>query len=408
VEASYWRWPRLSCNSNFLDYCIKRRILVAVLPPHSTHSLQPLDVVCFSPFVASYSKELSAHIFETQGLVPITKSDLFLFFWAAWTSPMTEKLILRSFEATGIFLIDREAVLKRFRSKTPRTPEEDNEHEPQSSPLVEADWRKIRRVVEQVVKDGKQRKALKISESFHHLQVTNELLREENDGLQNELKLKQKHKKKGKVLDLQQREEYHSSAVFWSSRKLKEARYREDVRLQEEEGDNLRKADEKHMREQAALLKKKQKEEKRVAAAAAKEAKEKEKERKAAEGAELQRKKKEEKEAASTQKALQLSQRGKRKASPKSKPKAKRVRVEQPAEGSGSGEAPATPPPTKNTKTCTVKLPARFLNTTKYLRCSVYYSTIKPCDNSYCGWLRSLMLWVGIRCWGGSPRRSAR
>jgi hypothetical protein len=119
---------------------------------------------------------------------------------------MTEKLILKSFEATGIFPIDREAVLKRFRSKTPRTPEEDDEQEPQSSPLVEADWRKIRRVVEQVVKDGEQRKAQKISESFHHLQVTNKLLGE-NNGLRNGLKLKQKHKKKGKALDLHQREE---------------------------------------------------------------------------------------------------------------------------------------------------------------------------------------------------------
>ncbi|KAL5371189.1 hypothetical protein DPSP01_014786 [Paraphaeosphaeria sporulosa] len=145
--------------------------------------------------------------------------------------------------------MDREAVLKRFRPTTPRTLEEDDEQEPQSSPLIEADWRKIRRVVEQVVKDGEQRKAQKIAESVHHLQVTNELLREENNGLQKALKLKQMHKKKGKVLNLQQRAEYHSGAVLWSPRKLKEAEYREAVRLQEEEEENLRKADDKYMRE---------------------------------------------------------------------------------------------------------------------------------------------------------------
>lgn len=228
-------------TQDFLDYCMKRRILVAVYPPHSTHSLQPLDVVCFSPLAASYSKELSAHIFKTQGLVPITKGDFFLLFRAAWTSTMTEKLILKSFESTGIFPMDREAVLKRFRPTTPRTLEEDDEQEPQSSPLIEADWRKIRRVVEQVVKDGEQRKAQKIAESVHHLQVTNELLREENNGLQKALKLKQMHKKKGKVLNLQQRAEYHSGAVLWSPRKLKEAEYREAVRLQEEEEENLEK-----------------------------------------------------------------------------------------------------------------------------------------------------------------------
>jgi hypothetical protein len=106
---------------------------------------------------------------------------------------MTEKLIPKSLKAIGIFTIDREAVLKRFRSKTLRTSEEDDEHEPKSSPLVKAVWRKIRSVVEQVVKYEEQRTAQKISESLHHFQVTNELLREENNGLQKELKLKKKH-----------------------------------------------------------------------------------------------------------------------------------------------------------------------------------------------------------------------
>ncbi|KAL5400327.1 hypothetical protein PMIN03_012464 [Paraphaeosphaeria minitans] len=55
-----------------------------------------------------YSKELSAHIFKTQGLVSITNGDFFLLFRAAWTSTMTEKLILKSFEATGIFPMDRD------------------------------------------------------------------------------------------------------------------------------------------------------------------------------------------------------------------------------------------------------------------------------------------------------------
>jgi hypothetical protein len=95
--------------------------------------------------------------------------------------------------------------------------------------------------------------------------------------------------------------------TFWSSRKLKEAKYCEDVRLQEEEEKTLRKANNKHIREQATLLKKKQKEERCIVAAAAKDAKEMEKERKTAEKTELQRKKKEVLEAAVIQKALQLS-----------------------------------------------------------------------------------------------------
>jgi hypothetical protein len=33
----------------FIDYCDRHRILLMILPPHSTHTLQPLDVVLFKP-----------------------------------------------------------------------------------------------------------------------------------------------------------------------------------------------------------------------------------------------------------------------------------------------------------------------------------------------------------------------
>jgi hypothetical protein len=39
----------------FLEYCKAHRILVSVFPPHSTHTLQPLDVVCFKPLSGAYT-----------------------------------------------------------------------------------------------------------------------------------------------------------------------------------------------------------------------------------------------------------------------------------------------------------------------------------------------------------------
>jgi hypothetical protein len=38
---------------------------------------------------------------------------------------------------------------------------------------------------------------------------------------------KKKHNKKGKVLDLQERQEYYSGAVFWSPRKIAEGEARD-------------------------------------------------------------------------------------------------------------------------------------------------------------------------------------
>jgi hypothetical protein len=37
-------------TTDFIDFCDSNRILLAIFPPHSTHSLQPLDVVLFGLF----------------------------------------------------------------------------------------------------------------------------------------------------------------------------------------------------------------------------------------------------------------------------------------------------------------------------------------------------------------------
>jgi hypothetical protein len=45
-------------NLKFLDYADRNRIIVLILPPHSTHRLQPLDVGLFSPLARAYTTEL--------------------------------------------------------------------------------------------------------------------------------------------------------------------------------------------------------------------------------------------------------------------------------------------------------------------------------------------------------------
>ena len=59
------------------------------------------------------------------------------------------------------------------------------------------------------------------------------------DGMKEALSIKEKRKKKGRALDLQQRQEYHGGAVFWSPRKIREARVRQSVRKQEEKEQQL-------------------------------------------------------------------------------------------------------------------------------------------------------------------------
>ena len=82
---------------DFLNYCDQNRILLAVFPPHSTHRLQPLDVV-FKLLSTAYSTELTAHLHNSQGLLPIKKGDFFSLFWKAWESSFKKETILKSFE----------------------------------------------------------------------------------------------------------------------------------------------------------------------------------------------------------------------------------------------------------------------------------------------------------------------
>jgi hypothetical protein len=62
---------------------------------------------------------------------------------------------------------------------------------------------------------------------IHYLANQNKLLTNENEGLHKALTTKKKHNKKSKVLNLQQRQEYHGGAVFWSPRKMAESEARE-------------------------------------------------------------------------------------------------------------------------------------------------------------------------------------
>jgi transposase len=99
---------------DFINYCDSHRIILAILPPHSTHTLQPLDVVMFKPLSSAYSKALTNHLQTTQGLIPINKTDFFPLFWQAWVPSFKDEAILKAWEATGIWPQEAEHILKRF------------------------------------------------------------------------------------------------------------------------------------------------------------------------------------------------------------------------------------------------------------------------------------------------------
>jgi hypothetical protein len=78
---------------SFLEECEKRKIIIAVFPPHSTHRLQPLDVSLFSPLSTAYSKQLATWIHKTQGLTSLSKREFWSNFWPAYEAAFTKKNI---------------------------------------------------------------------------------------------------------------------------------------------------------------------------------------------------------------------------------------------------------------------------------------------------------------------------
>ena len=92
------------------------------MPPHSSHFLQPLDVGCFSPLKASYSKQIEKMM--RMQITHITKDDFFAAYIEAFNASMTERNIKAGFRATGLVPLDPESIINRLDPKflTPSPP----------------------------------------------------------------------------------------------------------------------------------------------------------------------------------------------------------------------------------------------------------------------------------------------
>ncbi|KAK7178254.1 hypothetical protein PSPO01_15700 [Paraphaeosphaeria sporulosa] len=244
-----------------------------------------------------------------------------------------------------------EVILERFEKST--QDDDQGSQESSESVLSGGNWRELDRLV-RATEQQSRKDAQKLSRSLHHISAKVQLLQHENVGLREALSTKKNHKKKGKPLDLQQRQEYHGGAVFWSPRKVREARVRQSVKEQEEKEQKLQKAETAELRKAAKLYKEKIADEKRVAREAAKVAREQERAEKAAERTR-------EKEAREAAKALKSTQKDKRKAPPPSAQSNKRQKrvVDAVADEDDSRAASAALPKITR-RGRNVKLPSKY------------------------------------------------
>ena len=137
-------------------------------------------------------------------------------------------------------------ILKRFNQPAQLGQSSDSD----SSALSASDWRKIRQLVDHAVADRDKKKILKLNQTIHQLSIRSVLAEQENIRLKEALINEKKRRKRGKALPLEAEEAYHGGTVFWSLRKVKEARDRQLQQGLEEEQLQHQRAEAAHLRQE--------------------------------------------------------------------------------------------------------------------------------------------------------------
>jgi hypothetical protein len=106
------------CGS-FISHCIQNRISLLILPPHTSHVLQPLDVAIFGPLKKKLTAAL-AHLNEAQ-LVRIQKVEWLDAYIQAREQAISKTNIESAFRGAGLIPFQTQRVLRIIKNQ-PTTP----------------------------------------------------------------------------------------------------------------------------------------------------------------------------------------------------------------------------------------------------------------------------------------------
>lgn len=84
-----------------LDFARANNIIILGYPPHCTHALQGLDVVCFARMKEAWKEEINR--FEELHRSKVTKGDFTEVFGRAFLRAFTRDTVLSAFEKTGVY-----------------------------------------------------------------------------------------------------------------------------------------------------------------------------------------------------------------------------------------------------------------------------------------------------------------
>jgi hypothetical protein len=97
-------------SGSFISHCIQNRITLLILPPHTSHLLQPLDVVNFGPLKKRLTAALS-HLNEAQ-LVRIQKIEWMEAYTKVPSEAITKQNMESSWHGAGLFPFNPQRALR--------------------------------------------------------------------------------------------------------------------------------------------------------------------------------------------------------------------------------------------------------------------------------------------------------
>ena len=172
-------------NPRFIEYCDQNNIILAVLPPHSTHRLQPLDVGIFAPLAHAYGKGIDRLIQSSDGFSRMTKRRFWPIFRDAWDEAFTLANVRSAFASPGIFPYNPAKVLGKVQMKTPAPPSSDDEQKC----ITPGSVRAMRRTIKAIAKEqGVLNQEIQwLIRGAEKLAIRNEILDHENRHLRQAL-----------------------------------------------------------------------------------------------------------------------------------------------------------------------------------------------------------------------------
>jgi hypothetical protein len=216
-------------NLKFIEWADQHRIILLILPPHSTHRLQPLDVSLFSPLATAYSNQITKLMSDSYGLVSMSKREFWPLFKVAWETSFTMQNINSGFSKTGIWPYNPDMVLSRIRPvETLPVPALANQ-----TPSTPMTCRSVRRIHKAYQKEPTTQLFTFIMHANLRLAASNSIAQHTIGGLVNALKMEKKKRNRGKRLNLV-KEEANGPQVFTPNQVHRAKAYANELKAQEQ------------------------------------------------------------------------------------------------------------------------------------------------------------------------------